>query len=176
VEHPVTRGWWRRNAVALVALVVLVPVAVGVIAANEWSDWGLGHPTKATTVDAGDSTIYGGATIGPASAEFTEDAGIPSGTRVVHATVLITPADEPISCLSPLLRETGGAQRQWDEASFELDRDYDPSLKTSCDTELRIRYSLTLDDLVPADATGPFALELSTGDALPLFVWLVVEP
>ena len=96
-----THGWWRRNAAALAAVVVLVPVTVGVIAANEWSDWDLGHPTKATTVDAGDSTIYGGATIGPASAEFTDDAGIPPGTRVVHATVLITPADEPISCLSP---------------------------------------------------------------------------
>ena len=171
-----THGWWRRNAAALAALVVLVPVTVGVIAANEWSDWDLGHPTKATTVDAGDSTIYGGATIGPASAEFTDDAGIPPGTRVVHATILITPGDEPISCLSPILRETGGAQRQWDEASFELDRDYDPSLKTSCDSELPIRYSLTLDYLVPADATGPFALELSTGDALPQYVRLVVEP
>lgn len=171
-----THGWWRRNAAALAAVVVLVPVTVGVIAANEWSDGDLGHPTKATTVDAGDSAIYGGAIIGPANAEFTDDAGIPPGARVVHATVLITPADEPISCLSPLLRETGGAQRQWDEASFELDRDYDLALKTSCDSELPIRYSLTLDYLVPEDATGPFALELSTGDALPQFVRLVVEP
>ena len=98
--------------------------------------------------------------------------------EIAHTSLLsyLVPADEPISCLSPLLRETGGAQRQWDEASFELDRDYDPSLKTSCDSELPIRYSLTLDYLVPADATGPFALELSTGDALPQFVRLVVEP
>jgi hypothetical protein len=171
-----TRGWWRRNAVSLVAIAVLVPVTVGAVAVNEWSAHDLAHATKPITVQPGDSTIYDGAQIGPARADFTAAAGAPSGTRVVSATVLITPGEEPLSCVSPTLREVGGAKRQWNEASFELDREYDAEAKTSCDSALPIRYSLTLDYLVPDDAAGPFAIELSTGDALPRFVSLVVEP
>ena len=171
-----TRGWWRRNAVALAALVLLVPATVGVIAANEWSDWDLGHATKATTVDAGDATTYGGATIGPASAEFTDDAGIPpapaSSTRQSSSLRATSRSAACLrSCAKPAARSDSGTRRpsNWTGTTT-------PSLKTSCDSELPIRYSLTLDYLVPEDATGPFALELSTGDALPQFVRLVVEP
>ena len=171
-----TGGWWRRNALSLAAIAVLLPVTVGVIAVNEWSAHDLGHPTKPITVEPGDSTTYAGARIGPAEAAFTDAAGAPSGTRVVSATVLVTPGEEPISCVSPTLRETDGAGRQWNEASFELDLENDLDTTSSCDSELPIRYSLTLNYLVPDDAAGPFAIELSTADALPRFVNLVVEP
>lgn len=171
-----TRGWWRRNAVSLVAIAVLAPVTVGAIAVNEWSAYDLGHATKPIGVEPGESARYDGAQIGPASAEFTDAPGAPSGTRVVSATVLITPGEEPISCVAPVLREAGGAGRQWSEASFDLEREYDPALKTSCDSELPIRYSLTLRYLVPEDATGPFVIELSAADAYPHYVRLRVEP
>jgi hypothetical protein len=176
VERTLTRGWWRTNAVWLVAIAVLVPVTVGVIAVNEWSSYDLGHATKPISVDPGDSTRYDGTRIGPASAEFTDAPGAPDGTRVVSATVLVTPGDEPISCVSPVLREAGGAGRQWSEASFDLEREYDPALKTSCDSALPIRYSLTLQYLVPEDATGPFVIELSASDAYPQYVSLRIEP
>lgn len=171
-----TRGWWRRNAIPLAAIAVLLPVTVGVIAVNEWSAYDLGHDTKPVTVPTGDSVAYAGATVGPAKATFADDPAAPPGTQVIRATVLVTPGREPISCVSPLLRETGRSGRQWDEASFELDQEYDPDRKTSCDSELPIRYSLTLDYIVPDDATGPFAIELSSSDELPRFVSLVVEP
>ncbi|SFS13551.1 hypothetical protein SAMN04487846_2718 [Microbacterium sp. cf046] len=171
-----SRGWWRRNAVALVAIAVLLPATVGVIAVNEWSEWDLGHPTKPILVQPGDAVTYGGARLGPAKAEFTDDSAAPAGTRVVSATVLVTPGAEPISCLSPLLRETTGAFRQWDEASYELDRDFDSTRMTSCDSELPIRYSLTLVYIVPDDAAGPFAIEVSTAESLPGYVRLRVEP
>jgi hypothetical protein len=171
-----TRGWWRRNAVALAAIAVLAPVTAGVIAVNEWSAYDLGHATKPISVEPGDSARYDGAQIGPASAVFTDAPGTPPGTRVVSATVLVAPGEEPISCVSPLLREAGGSGRQWSEASFDLEREYDPARKTSCDSELPIRYSLTLEYLVPEDATGPFVIELSAADELPRFVSLVVEP
>ncbi len=75
------------------------------------------------------------------------------------------------SCARPAARSVSGTRRRsnWTGTTTS-------ALKTSCDSELPIRYSLTLDYLVPEDATGPFALELSTGDALPRFVRLVVEP
>lgn len=171
-----TAGWWRRNAISLAAIAVLLPVTVGVIAVNEWSAYDLGHTTRPITVAAGESAAYAGATVGPARAAFMDDPAAPSGTRVVHATVLITPGREPLSCVSPLLRETGGQGRQWGEDSLQLERDDDPMLKSSCDSELPIRYSLTLDYLVPDDATGPFLIELYTSDELPRFVSLFVEP
>jgi hypothetical protein len=169
-------GWWRRNAVPLVAVALLLPVTAGVIAANEWSEWDLGHATKPITVAAGGAVDYDGATVGPAQARFVDDPAAPDGTRVVSATVLVTPGDDPIACPTPRLRETGGAGRQWDEASFELDRDFGEERNTFCDSEVPIRYSLTLDYLVPDDAAGPFAIEIESGDELPEFVRLVVEP
>ena len=169
-------GWWRRNAVPLVLVAVLLPVTAGVVAVNEWSEWDLGHGTKPITVEPGESVSYGGATIGPAKAKFSTDAAAPPGTRVVSATVLVAPGDDPISCLTPHLREAGGAGRQWDEASYELERDFDSDRVTFCSSEMPIRYSLTLDYLVPVDATGPFTIELESGDELPRFVRLIVEP
>jgi len=171
-----TGGWGRRNALWLALAAVLAPLTVGVVAANEWSEWDLGHSTKPITVAAGESTSYSGARVGPARAEFTTDPAAPAGSRVVSVTVLVEPGNDPISCATPLLRETGGAQRQWDEASFELERDFDANRTTFCSAEESLRYSLTLDYLVPEDAAGPFAIELQAGDALPRFLRLIVEP
>lgn len=169
-------GWWRRNAIPLVAVAVLLPLTAGVVAVNEWSEYDLGHATKPVTVPAGDSADYAGAVIGPARAEFASDDAAPEGTRVVTATVLVTPGDEPIACLSPVLRELDGAHRQWNEASFELDRDFSDDRRTSCDSEMAIRYSLSLDYLVPDDATGPFTIDLESGAGLPRYVSLVIAP
>lgn len=171
-----TRGWWRRNAISLAAIAVLLPVTVGVIAVNEWSEWDLGHATKPITVPAGETVSYAGATIGPARAEFTDDPLAPPGTRVVSTTVLVDPGDSPIVCRTPHLREAEGAGRQWDEASLELERDFDAARNTFCSSEMPIRYSLTLDYLVPDDAEGPFVIELESGEELPVFVRLTIEP
>lgn len=90
--------------------------------------------------------------------------------------MLVEPGSEPIACPTPQLREAGGAQRQWDKASYDLDRDFDSERKTFCNSEPRARYLLTLDYLVPADATGPFTIDLESGDELPRYLRLVIEP
>lgn len=172
---PTAPHWWRRNALALAALVVLIPLTVGVIAANEWSQYDAGHATQPIIVQAGDAARYDGAGIGPARAEFTDNPAAPAGSRVLRTTTLITPLDGPIACATPVLRELTGAKRQWDEASGLLDLDYDPEAHSTCDSERPIRYSLTLHYLLPDDAVGPFALDLA-GDPLPQFVRLVIEP
>ncbi|MFB9644243.1 hypothetical protein [Microbacterium terregens] len=171
-----TAGWWRRNALSLALVAVLLPVTAGVVAVNEWSEWDLGHATKPITVEPGGSAPYAGAAIGPARARFANDPAAPPGTRLVSATVLVSPGEEPISCLSPKLREESGAGRQWNEASAGLDREYDPDRLTFCDSDLPIRYSLTLDYLVPEDAAGPFVIELESAAGIPQFVRLIVEP
>ena len=169
-------AWWRRNALWLALVAVLAPLTAGVIAVNEWSEWDLGHATKPITVAAGGSASYAGARFGPARAEFTTDPAAPPGSRVVSVTVLVEPGDQPIICPTPVLRETGSARRQWDEASFELERDFDADRTTFCSAEESLRYSLTLDYLLPEDAAGPFAIELQSGDALPQFLSMIVEP
>ncbi len=171
-----TRGWWRRNAVSLVAIAVLLPATVGVIAVNEWSESDSGRATKPLTVAAGETVTYGGATVGPAKAEFAEDPLAPAGTRVVTATVLVTPGDSPLSCTTPQLHEAGAAGRQWNEASLELERDFDADRHSFCDPEVPIRYSLTLDYLVPDDAAGPFVIAVESADELPEFVRLIIAP
>lgn len=171
-----TRGWWRRNAVPLTAIAVLLPVTVGVVAVNEWSAWDQAHPSRPVTVEPGASASYGGALIGPATSSFTVDEEAPAGTRVVRANVLITPGDDPLSCGSPHLREAGGQGRQWNEASLELSSEIGDDRRTSCASDLPIRYSLTLSYLVPDDASGPFVIELESADEFPRFVRLVVEP
>lgn len=169
-------GWWRRNAVALGAVAVLLPLTAGVVAVNEWSEFDAGHATRPVTVHSGDSTVYAGATVGPARAGVEDESSAPPGTKVVMARVLVDPGAEPIACSPPVLREIGGTQRQWNEASLVLDLPYDPERRSSCDSALPIRYSLTLAYIVPVDAEGPFTVDLETAAEYPNYVRLIVSP
>lgn len=171
-----TGGWWKRNAVALATVAVLLPVTAGVIAVNEWFRFDLANAPTPITAQPGEAIIYAGARIGPAKAVRSEDPAAPAGSRVVTATILVTPGKTPISCGTPELHEIGGAQRQWREASFDLDREYDPDAHSICDPELPIRYSLTLEYIVPEDATGPFTIDVESAAAMPQFAQLVIEP
>lgn len=172
----VTVGWWRRNAVALVALAVLIPATIAAIGVNEWSQYDAGHPTRPMLVKPGESIDYAGAQLSRARGAFIDDPSAPSGSRVVRAIVLVEPGETPISCSTPELRELDGGERRWEEASGELDLPYDPEAHSFCDSELAIRYSLTLYYLVPADAAGPFTIEFAASGTLPEYLRLVIEP
>ncbi|KRA24647.1 hypothetical protein ASD65_09665 [Microbacterium sp. Root61] len=172
-----TRGWWRRNALALGVLVVLAPATAAAISFTAWNSWDEGHPTRPITVPLGSSVVFSGSQIADAQARFDGEVdGTPAGARVVSVTIEIDPQDREFHCASPTLREVSGAQRQWEEASFELDRPYDEDRVTYCDPDLRAPYTLSLDYLVPEDASGPFALEFSTAEALPEYLRLLLEP
>ena len=169
-------GWWRSNAIALGALVLLVPATVMSISWNEWANNDAYTASRPLTLAPGDTIQYGGVTVGPASAEFTDSPLAPQGTRVVSVSLRIDPGETSILCSEPPLHEMDGAMRQWNSASYELDRGWDVNHPTSCiDGETR-PYTLEVDYLVPSDAVGPFAVEFSLTDALPEFVSAVVEP
>lgn len=177
MDARMTGGWWRRNALALGVLVVLVPGTAATIAFTSWGEWGAAHPTRPITVPLGETVSFAGATIGEANAVFDHDVdGTPNGARVVAVTLEIDPQGRELSCASPTLREVGGSQRQWGEASFDLDRPYDPDRVGYCDPDTVTAYTLSVDYLVPEDASGPFALEFSTSVALPEYLRIVVEP
>lgn len=166
-------GWWRTNAVALGALVVLVPSLFGVIAWNEWSKYDTG---QVTPIEAGDSATYAGATIGPASAEYRQDPLAPQDTQVVSVQLRIDPGEPALLCPEPHLREIGGAGRTWQAASYELDRGWDAEHPTSCVAEATRPYTMVIDYIVPEGASGVFAVELSSFDVPLDFVSAVVEP
>lgn len=168
-------GWWRSNALALGALVVLVPATYAALTWNEWSPVLQNSGSQAITLQPGDEVEYAGATIGPASAEFTELPDMPAHSRVVTVTLHIDPGDPPIACDKPQLRELGGSGRTWNLRE-DLGRDWNPDLKTFCDREVEQPYELLIDYLVPDDASGPFVVELKSVEGWPQFVSAVVEP
>lgn len=166
-------GWWRTNAVALVALGVLAPTLVGVVAWNESSSSSSGRPIH---VAVDDSVTYAGATIGPATAEYRDDPLAPQDTRVVSVRLRVDPGIPAIECTEPQLREIGGAERTWAAASYELDRGWDAENPTSCVAEATESYTMVVDYIVPEGASGIFAIELTSAESWPDFVSAVVEP
>ncbi len=172
--EPVT-GWWRSNAVALGVLVVLVPATYAALTWNEWSSVLQGGPSQAVTVQPGDTLEYAGATVGPASAEFSELPSAPQGARVLTVTLHIDPGDPVLHCRTPELHEISGRERQWD-ANDDLGRKWDADRWTSCNPEATGPYDLVLDYVVPDDVAGPFTVKLYSASALPEFVSAVVEP
>ena len=168
-------GWWRANAIALGALVVLIPATAATISWNEWAGIRQATASEPISLAPGESAEYAGASVGPASAEFTDLPLVPQGARVITVTVRIDPGDPAIACPEPVLREVGGAQRQWN-AHDDLGREPSSNRWTFCDSEATAPYDMEIDYLVPDDASGPFTVELSSGTELPAFVSAVVAP
>ncbi|MBB4141135.1 hypothetical protein BKA10_002929 [Microbacterium invictum] len=165
------RGWWRRNAAALAALVVLVPVTVLVVGGNEWREYYGFRASMPVEVASGERTTYagaefGGADIAPLTAEGLE---VPEGARAFLVTVEVAPTTTtPPSCLPLSLHEQGGAQREWSvDASL---RWYDRDRPSGCDSLATGPYTIATPFLVPDDATGPFFVDLFVVGEAPRFL------
>ena len=166
--------WWRRNAVALGVLAVILPATFVTVGSQESAQ--RGGPSHDVFVAPGESVQYVGAAVGPARAKITDDPAAPRGTRVVTVTVEIDPdPTDPIACRSPQLHEVDGLQRVWNERSSELDRGFDDDI-TSCSSEESAPYSLRLEYVVPEDATGPFTVDVNSVEGWPDLARLRVEP
>jgi len=171
------RAWWRRNTVALVALVVLVPATALILGGWEWwkvNQQGSLFPAVAA---AGAEVDFAGTTWGPATIEevpAAPGADLPAGARVVHVTIPVEPGSAPPSCSSPMLREAEGAGREWADAVIDVDWDYEhPS---SCYSEDPGPFTMVVPYLIPADARGPFVVDLAVADELPRFLRFEVVP
>lgn len=174
---PRSRGWWRRNALALGAVAVLLPVGVLVPAGVEWWRWSQSDAVFPTTAAAGERIDWAGASWGPVTVEdetgaFAADA--PPGTRVLVVEIPVDPVDETPGCTTPVLRELGGAGREWGAALNEVDWRYEQP--SSCETGSRAPFTVSVPYLVPDDAIAPFGIELTVPDELPGFLRLEVVP
>lgn len=169
----VKNGWWRRNAIALCATALLLPITALIVAGNEWWERNQGRPAFATTAAAGDSIRWADAAWGPAS--ITDEtasyaADVPGGAKLVVVRVRVDPQAPGLACSIPVLRELGGGQRQWSSALSDIDWAYE--LPTSCESEDRAPFVVSVPFLVPDDADGPFGIEFTVVDELPGFLRL----
>lgn len=169
-------SWFKRNAVALGALVVLIPATVVVVGGYEWWDYFQGRPVIAIEPEAsGEAVTLHGAEFGPAVGVLgdprTYDA--PAETQVLAVTLPVQPGEIGPSCLTPTLREAATG-REWNEASVRLTTP--AMLMTSCQgKEMTDAYKMELHYLVPDSAEAPFTLELSIAEALPEFARIPVQ-
>lgn len=160
------RAWWRRNAVSLIALAVLVPTTIVVIGFQEWRVYYVGRHWQHVPVEPGGTIEVAGATIGPATiAAVPASAGIevPQGARALAVLVTLAPGDEPLSCMPPQLVDVSTGD-SWGPTYAPLGWEGEQScFELTAPTALHIPY------LVPADA-GPFAIDvevLHPGGELP---------
>jgi hypothetical protein len=173
----VSRAWWRRNALALGAVVVLLPVTAAVITGYEWWFANQGKPQIPVTVEAGQVAEFGGATWGPATATIRDAdtaEGLPTGAKVIVVEVPVDPGAEPPSCLSPTLTQLEGVAREWNNATADVDWDYD--LPTSCSSDATGPFTVSVPFLVPDDVEGPLGIDIGVSGQTPRFLRLVVEP
>ena len=173
--EPMT-GWWRRNAVALGALVVLGPALGATVAWHEWSEADSGIPAAPVVVEPGQDARYGEATVGPAVADFVDDPLGPSDAKVLRVQIDIDPETSGLACAEPMLRELEGAQREWDADTSSLTTDWDPLRPASCSSDLTEPYTLDVRYVVPRDAVGPFGVDVISSELWPDNVRFVVEP
>ena len=179
------RGWWRRNAVALGLLLVLLPATFLGIGWWQWKYtfpdsgqplWAL-EPGKPGTVD------LQGATWGPVQAkEITDTAGLdmPEDAKLILVGVTVTPTgDKAPGCGSPQLVEqrTG---RAWESARTELgllwNKDEPENCITSFDDDKTVPYKLILPFVVPEDATGPYWVDVQPYLAGSRYVRFRIDP
>lgn len=168
-------SWWRSNAVALVALAVVLPTTAAVTTVNEWWDYYSGRPAQAVEVGPGAETSFADATW--LDARLTRrsdgtDLDIPPGTKLLVATidVEIDPGDPPLGC-TLTLREATGAQRQWGSAALDpFGWRTSEGMAGICSSEATEPYTVEVPFVLPDDARGPYTIDMSVGEELPRFL------
>ncbi|WP_163634202.1 hypothetical protein [Microbacterium sp. B35-04] len=169
-------GWWRRNAVALGALVILVPALGATVTWHEWSEANSGALAAPVVLEQCQHTRYGDAVVGPAAADFVDDPLAPPDARVLKVQIDIDPGASELACAEPMLRELKGLKREWDADTSSLTTDWDPLHPASCSSDVTERYTLDVRYVVPQDAAGPFAVDMISAELWPENVRFIVEP
>lgn len=179
------RGWWRRNAVALIALAVLMPATFGGAA---WWEWKYAYPDSGKplyAVEPGPSGTVDleGATWGPVQAKkVTDTTGLdmPDDAQLILVGVDVKPTgEEAPSCWAPTLVEqrTG---RTWQTARLELgllsDSDEPDSCVPTLEGETAQPYRLILPFVLADDAEGPYSVIVEPTFAESRFVRFTVDP
>ena len=178
-------GWWRRNALALVAVAVLLPATV---LGTAWWEWKYAYPDSGMplwAIEPGSSGTVDlkGATWGPAKARVITDTSgfdMPENATLIAVTVKVTPhGDKGPHCWAPeLVQQSTG--RVWLSVRGELGLLWSSDEPEDCVPTLAGEkaepYKLVLPYVVPDDAEGPFWVDIDPGQAGSRFVRFSVDP
>jgi len=173
-------GWWRRNRLALIALVILVPATAAAIGWQEWYQYfGFGaRPVSAVEVDEDESIEFAGATWGPIrGGEIADVTGldVPRDSRLIAVAVPVQASTEGIGCATPTLVEQSTG-RGWDPVRDRIGLEYDSDEPTTCNSSEAGDYELILPFVVPDDADGPFWVDIMPYDAGGSYLRFSFEP
>lgn len=174
-------GWWRRNAVALGALAVIAPITFGAIAWDGWQNQNLFVNSIPIDIADGDSMELLDATWGPIRASeiaYTSGFDMPADVKIIAAAIPVDPHGDAPPCLAPTLVQQSTGIR-FPESRFQLGLLSSSEEPTSCvtDGENRVApYEMIVPFIVPADAEGPFWVEVASVDAIPSVLRFSIDP
>lgn len=147
-------SWWRRQRVALTALIV---AAAAVVAVHVWLDVLPASTGDPSSVEAEDgSAEIAGQTLSVESARWGEFEA-PEGSRTLSIRIESGGGSQATTCGLFTLREAEG-DRVWSNARSVLDVPFDAG-ESYCQ-EASGPYALLAVFLLPDDADGPFVLEV----------------
>jgi len=164
-----TAGWWRRNALALGALALLIPASYVAFDTIEFAPL----RTASFTASANETATVNGWQFEPARLRPVDPAsvGAPPGSAPVVVSVRVQPGTASTLCFQPALIDPGTG-REWRTAGEltwspgDHQQTYCPSSETATD------YDLATIVLLPAEFTDTGRLDgllvsvsVSSGDA-----------
>lgn len=157
-----SRAWWRRNAVALAVLVVLVPAGLFALDAIEFG----AVRNAEREIAAGASTSVADWDFGPVRIDPVDavEVGAPSGTEPVLVTIRVDRGHRFLGCTAPAIVEPATG-RSWMSVTT-LDWVPPVGAQTTCTSRTGIPYDLVALMLLP-DSEGrsvgdDLVVELST--------------
>lgn len=162
MDHPVSvpQGWWRRNALALGALVVLIPAAL--LAYDQFGFGDVRNPSLSAA--ASELVTVGDAQIGRATitALDPEEVGAPTGTTPVLVSLHIIPGDDALTCLGTTVAEPSTG-RTWRTEHLTIDWRPDSFQASSCHVASAEPFDATFPVLLADDASGGLIVQTTVG-------------
>jgi hypothetical protein len=166
---PPRPNWWRRNALALVALAVLAPATAVAVGWQEWYQY-FGFGARAVTaveVADDDTAELVGATWGPVRGGEIDDVSgldVPEDTRLIAVAVPVDASTAGIACETPKLVEQSTG-REWRPVRLEIGLPWSADEPETCLSEEAGAYELIVPFVVPDDVDGPFWVDVRPYDA-----------
>ncbi|HYP73305.1 MAG TPA: hypothetical protein VEP72_04395 [Microbacterium sp.] len=153
-----SRGWWRRNAIALVVLAALVPA--GWFAFDTIEFGVVRNPTQ--SVEASKTAHVEGAVFGVVRMTPLEvdDVAAPTGSKPVLVTIPVHRRSGEPYCMGVTVTETATG-RTWRSASGVLTWTPGDGQQETCTSGSEPRFDLVAPVLLAGDAVGPFVVGLS---------------
>lgn len=180
------RSWWRRNRLALAALVVLLPAVPAVIFHSTWSSYFGARPSAPVAAEEGTETAFAGAnwrvqgwTTAIAGSSEATVLGVPSDADLVLARVALDPGSNagPACRVSLVHTDADGGIQRWSGISGRpITYRPEPGIADGCTPNATEPYLFDIAFAVPAGTSGPFRLDVEVSAELPRYLELPLTP